>query len=286
MKNPALFIGSILIMSVYTLPAQESFISTKLQKVWEATEGLNIPESSHYNVSDKFIYVSNVAGKPFEKDGLGFISKIDNKGQVINKEWFTGLNAPKGVACSSTKLYVTDIDRVVEVDLKTGELINEYRNSKSKSLNDISISPDGKVFVSDSGGNCVFVIGSGSLDLFLESDELDRMNGIMASEDLLFLGSKGNFISINRKSKEVRVLAENVGYLDGIVQVADQKYVTSDWKGKVQLIEIGKGTETLMDGTPASIYAADLDYISSGKLLLVPTFSKNSVVAYRLNIGK
>jgi hypothetical protein len=130
------------------------------------------------------------------------------------------------------------------------------------------------------------VIGPETLDLFLESDQLDRMNGILASDDLLFLGSKGNFISISRNTKEIRVLSENVGYLDGIVQVADQKYVTSDWKGKVQLIEPGKGAETLMDGTPASIYAADLDYISSKKLLLVPTFSNNSVVAYQLNIGK
>jgi len=277
MKNPALFIGSFLIMSIYTLSAQETVISPKLQKAWEATDGLNVPESSHYNVSDNNIYVSNVAGKPMEKDGLGFISKIDSKGHVIKKEWFTGLNAPKGVACTSTNLYVTDIERVVEVDLKTGKLVKEYRNSKSKSLNDISVSPDGKVFVSDSGGNCIFVIGSETLDLFLESDQLDRMNGIMASEDLLFLGSKGNFISVSRKTKEIRVLFENAGYLDGIVQVADQKFVTSDWKGKVQLIEIGKGAETLLDGTAPSMYAADLDYISSQKLLLVPTFSNNRV---------
>jgi hypothetical protein len=279
MKKIFLSFFVTLVVSLQSLSAQNPIA---LHKVWETPEGLNVPESSHYNVFDRFIYVSNVVGKPDAKDSVGYISKLDTKGHFVQKEWFSGLNAPKGIACTATHLYVTDINRVVEIDLKTAKIRKEYRNSKSRSLNDISISPDGRVFVSDSGGNCIFVVSGDSLAVFLESAQLKSMNGILATKDRLFLGSKGNFISIDSATKELRVECENVGYLDGIVQIAGGKFITSNWQGKIQLIESGKGAQLLLDTTPLKINAADLGYIPSKKLLLVPTFYLNTVVAYRL----
>ena len=121
------------------ISAQEVFVSNKLKKAWSTPAGLNVPESSHYNPSDKIIYVSNIVGKHNVKDGEAFISKLNAKGEFIEKEWVKGLNAPKGISCSKTKLYVTDIDRVVEISLSTGKILKEYRNSKSKSLNDVCV---------------------------------------------------------------------------------------------------------------------------------------------------
>ncbi|HRZ97902.1 MAG TPA: hypothetical protein P5084_10105, partial [Paludibacter sp.] len=185
--------------------------------------------------------------------------------------------------CSKTKLYVTDIDRLLEIDLKTGSILKEYRNSKSKSLNDVTVTSKGHVFVSDSDGDCVFHVGKDSLEVFIQSTQLGGMNGIFAKKNLLYLGSKGNFISINQKTKAITVLMEKVGYLDGIEQIAPSVFVTSDWRGQVQLLRIGKGVEKLLDTTPLKINAADLGYIPSQKLLLVPTFLDNQVVAYKLN---
>lgn len=276
---------SILILSMnLSLIAQKAFISPKLEKVWSTPEGLNVPESSHFNPADQIIYVSNIVGKHDVKDGIGYISKLNTKGEFIEKEWFKGLNAPKGITCTKTSLFVTDIDRVVEIDLKTGKLVKSYKNSKTKSLNDVCVADNGRVYVSDDSGDCVFYVGKDSLQVFVESNQLESMNGIYASGDLLYLGSKGNFISINQKTRVLKVLVEKVGYLDGIEQVSPTKFVTSDWSGKVQLIEIGKGVEKLMDTSPLKINAADLGYISSLKLLLVPTFLDNKVVAYKLKL--
>jgi outer membrane protein assembly factor BamB len=269
---------------VSNVSGQEVFVSNKLEKVWESTEGLNVDESSHYNVADKTIYVSNIVGHPKSKDGVGFISKLDDKGKILVKEWCTGLSAPKGIDCTVDKLYVTDIDRVVAIDLKTGKILKEYRNAKSKGLNDVSVAADGRVYISDSGGNCIFYVGNDSLEVFLESADLKSMNGILAKGNLLYMGANGNFISIDQKTKEIKMLAENVGYLDGIEQVAEGKFVTSNFKGMVQLIEVGKGVEKLIDSTPANINAADLGYIESQKILLVPTFNNNKVIAYKLKL--
>ena len=66
--------------------------------------------------------------------------------------------------------------------------------------------------------------------------------------------------------------------------VDKNKFVTSDYKGKVQLIEPGKGVEELMNTTELMINAADIGYIPSKKLLLVPTFSDHKVNAYKLKL--
>jgi DNA-binding beta-propeller fold protein YncE len=228
--------------------------------------------------------VSNIVGIHNVKDNIGYISKLNDKGEFIVKEWITGLNAPKGIDCSSSKLYVTDIDRAVEIDLKTGKIIKEYKNAKSKSLNDVSVASDGRVYISDSEGNCIFYIGNDSLEVFLESNELKGMNGILAKGNLLYLGSNNNFISVDQKTKEIKVLVKEVGYLDGIEQIAEGKFITSDWTGHIQLIDVGKGVEQLIDTSPLKINAADLGYIAKQDLLLVPTFITNKIVAYKLKL--
>lgn len=129
--------------------AQEAFISPKLQKVWETPEGLNIPESACYNPTDNIIYISNVVGNPDLKDGIGYISKINTKGEFITKQWVTGLNAPKGIGITNGKLYVTDIDEVVEIDLKSGKILKKYKSSVAKSFNDIDTDKQGKVYVTE-----------------------------------------------------------------------------------------------------------------------------------------
>lgn len=264
--------------------AQDAFYSPRLDKVWTSPAGLNVPESSFYNQADKTIYVSNIVGMHNIKDNEGYISKLNEKGEFIEKEWVKGLNAPKGLACTKTKLYVTDIDRVVEVDLSNGKITRTYANAKSKSLNDVTVAADGRVFISDSGGNCIFYVGKDSLEVFLESDQLERMNGIYANNNLLYLGSKDNFISVDRKTKAIKILAEKTGYLDGIEMVGSNKFVTSDFQGKVQLIEPGKGIENLVNTIGIKVNAADLGYIPSLKLLLVPTFYDNKIVAFRLKL--
>lgn len=281
MKTPIVTV--VLLALSFVISAQEAFQSDKLVKVWSSLAGLNIPESSHYNSFDKTIYVSNIIGKHNVKDGEAFISKLNVKGEFIEKEWVKGLNAPKGISCTKTKLYVTDIDRVVEISLKSGKILKEYRNTKSKSLNDVCVAANGRIYVSDSEGDCIFYVGKDSLEVLIQSKDLGSMNGIYASGSLLYLGSKGNFISVNQKTKVITVLQEKVGYLDGIEQIAPTVFVTSDWSGYVQLITVGKGVEKLLNTTPVKINAADLGYIPSLKLLLIPTFLDNKIVAYKLS---
>ena len=282
-KTATIFLSLAILLISLAVSAQEPFYSPKLVKRWSTADGLTIPESSCYNKKEKTIFVSNIVGMHNIKDGVGYISKLNEEGVVVVKEWVTGLNAPKGICCTKKSLFVTDIDRVVEISLRTGKIRKSYQNSKSKSLNDATVASDGRVYISDSGGDCIFRVGTDSLEVFLQSNELERMNGILAVDKMLYLGSKNNMITVSQQSKAITVVAEGVGYLDGIVMVGENKFVTSDFKGMVQYIEPGKLAEMLLKTTDVPINAADLGYIPSKKLLLVPTFNDNKVNAYKLD---
>ena len=47
-----------------------------VQKLWETPAQLKTPESVPYEPNENVLFVSNIDGKPDEKDGQGFISKV------------------------------------------------------------------------------------------------------------------------------------------------------------------------------------------------------------------
>lgn len=85
--------------------------------------GFNNPES--VLVDSNRVYVSNLGAKltPTEKDGDGYISLLNKNGDVINKNFLTKLNAPKGMAVVSKTLYVADVDELKGFDIVSKKLL-------------------------------------------------------------------------------------------------------------------------------------------------------------------
>ena len=136
------------------------------------------------------LYVSNVDGNPDDKDNKGFISIISpTNGSIINLNWVSNLNAPKGIDLDNNtgKLYVSDITNLIEIDLSSGKIINRYPALDNSSLNDVVIDKKGNVFVSDPPNNAIFTLdtkntsattNNKSLQIWLKSKELNGPNGI------------------------------------------------------------------------------------------------------------
>lgn len=280
-KNIYTFCYLAIFMICTSLSAQESFQSDKLTKVWEVNSGLDVPESAFFNPFDNIIYVSNIVGDFDAKDGVGYISKINLKGEIIQKEWVKGLNGPKGMYFTKSKLFITDFDRLLEIDVTSGKILKEYKNPLSKDLNDVTIASDGKVYVSDSGSDCVFVVGKDALEIFIQSPEVKGMNGIFSEGNTLYIGVGGKLLSIEIKTKSISVLAADLGYMDGLLKIDKNTFVISNLSNTIQMVVPGKTTEKLL---VSKTHAADLGYISSQHLLLVPTFTENKLVAYKLSL--
>ncbi len=281
MKN--VLISCLLLFFVQGMCAQEYFQSTRLQKVWETPVGLETPESAYYHKPSGKIYVSNIVGKSWEKDSLGFISIITAKGEFVKLKWVEGLHAPKGIAIYKQKLFVADIDRLVEIDLVSGKIIKTYTHTKAVNLNDVAVDKDGLVYVSDSKNKCLFYLKADSLQLFLESEEFVRLNGIFIEGNQLLCGTNDSkFIAIDKNTKAISVIRTDVSYIDGLIKVGKGKYIASNFKGLIVSLDVKKGVDKLLDTTIAKVNAADLGYIKKRKLILVPTFNDNKVIAYKL----
>jgi hypothetical protein len=103
-----------------------SVAAAEPQQVWQAT-GLDGPESAVLDAAQGVIYVSNVNGDASAADGNGYIAKLSLKGEILDKEWVTGLNAPKGLALHDGKLYAADIDELAVIDTTSGEITAKHK---------------------------------------------------------------------------------------------------------------------------------------------------------------
>lgn len=268
-------------------------VSAEPTVLWE-TAGFKTPESVLPVPAEGFAYVSNVAGQPTDKDGNGFISKISlADGKIIALEWVKGLDGPKGMALSGSKLYVSDIDKLVEIDLQSGKILAKYEAPGAVFLNDVTADAKGTVYVSDSSTSAIWRLTGGKLDKWLEGSALKFPNGLKAQGDKLIVAAWGapgtsapksepaNLLEINIADKKVSNLGDGtpVGNLDGLEPDGDDFLVT-DWvAGKMfRISKSGKADLllTLVQGT------ADIGYVPSEKLLLLPLMMSDKVVAYKL----
>jgi outer membrane protein assembly factor BamB len=256
----------------------------RLELIWESDTLLRTPESVLFDRKRDILYVSNVNMNPWEKDGNGFISKMDREGNIIELKWIEGLHGPKGMGLSGNSLFIADIDELVEADIETGQIINRIELTGQPQLNDITVSTNGTVYVSGSGSNTIYKLEDGLLTGIFTGEEGERFNGLYWEKvRMLFITSASSlFKEFIHETGEVNVLAENMGHGDAIAPVGDGGYITTSWSGKVFYISENGDVSTLLDTEADSENAADADFCIEEQILYLPTFFKNQVKAYKL----
>lgn len=250
-----------------------------LTKVWETDTVLTTAESTLYDGDNDIIYVSNINGNHSEKDGNGFISKMNADGSIVQLQWVAGLNAPKGMAILNDKLYVTDIDELVEINIADSSIANRYPVEGAAFLNDAA-TDGGKIYISDSGTGKVHILEDGKMNMVTEG--MEGINGLAFNEtgDLFILDGSG-LKKYGTEGDSTEILNDVVTGGDGLVIIDENTYIASRWQGEIYLVKDGK-EHLLLDTKAEESNTADIDYIAEENLVLVPTFMKNKVVAYKL----
>src|SRR4051812_38254407 len=95
--------------------------------LWSVTEGMDSPESVYYDAGSGFVFSSQIGGDAAARDGNGRIVKLTLDGKVIDANWITGLNAPKGMRASRGTLWVADIDEIVGIDIAAGKIASRVK---------------------------------------------------------------------------------------------------------------------------------------------------------------
>jgi len=267
-----------------------------LNKLWETKADFKLPESVVYDKSNDVLYVSNMQDDPFKKDKNGFISKVDLDGNIKNLKWIEGLNAPKGLAISKGKLYVGDVDQLIEIDISKGKIINKFDAVGAALLNDVAVDTKGNVYVSDTFTDTIYRLNTfGQLTKWLYSPKLQAPNGLHYEKGQLIVGSwghptdgwaaseVGHLKTISLKTKKIKSLGNGkaVGNLDGVESDGKDAYYVADWVGG-KLLHIqrnGRFKEVLK----LSQGVADHEIIHEKNMIIIPMMLEGKLITYKIN---
>jgi sugar lactone lactonase YvrE len=261
----------------FSLIAQEH----QLVKIWETDSTLKVPESVLYDGSNRVLYVSNIDGKqPWEKDGSGSVGKVGLDGKILAVDWVSGLNAPKGMGLYKNSLYVADVDEIAVIDIRKGILTKKIPVDGALALNDITIGKNGVLYISDSRGKKIYRIEDDKPQLYLEN--LQGPNGVLANGDELLVLDGGSMYRVD-KDKSLSLVTNGMeGGTDGIENVKGKEYIISCWSGVIWYVDERGNKQKLLDTSEQKINSADIGYDARNRIVYVPTFWKNSIVAYEL----
>ena len=169
--------------------ASSAAAQPKLVKKWESEAAFKVPESVYFDKAGKVLYVSNIDGEPWGKDGAGSIGKLGLDGKVIAAEWVKGLNAPKGMALSKGTLWVADLSEVVGIDVAKGAITTRIPVEGAAKLNDLAVDAKGVLYVSDSETKKVHRIEGKTVTTLLEN--LKGPNGVLAHNGAIYVLDSG-----------------------------------------------------------------------------------------------
>jgi len=272
----------------------------QLEKDWEIS-GFKNPESVVLDKKNNVLYVSNVNGAATEKDRNGYISKVSLDGKIIEEKWVTELNAPKGLVIYKNKLYATDIDEFVEIDIKT-KRFTTFKAQGATFLNDITADNKGNIYATNTFGfSGIYKLpkkGMRIVELWLKTEDLQMPNGIHFNKEGCF--KKGHFIiaawgkdfnpktfetkilgsllKVNLKTKQIETISNPIGNLDGVSETL-HGFLLTDWlAGK--LLYYANKTKTTTEALDLPQGSADTYFDKKTKSIFIPLMNNNKLLKY------
>jgi sugar lactone lactonase YvrE len=210
-------------------------------------------------------------------------------------KWIEGLHAPKGLAISKGKLYVGDVDQLIEIDIKAGKISKKLDAAGASFLNDVTVDTYGNVYVSDTFTDTIYRLNTfGQLTTWLYSPKLEAPNGLHYEKGQIIVGSwghptdgfapavVGHLKTIALKNKEIKSLgnAKPVGTLDGVESDGNGGYFVADWVGGNLLHIKADGNFKVLE--KLSQGAADHEVIHDKKILIMPLMNDGKLVAFKI----
>lgn len=259
--------------------------SQSLEFIWTTDSLLAKPESAVFDSVSQLIYVSSVNGKYCTKDGNGFISKVDLDGNIVDLKWINGLNSPQGLALYENKLFVADVDEIVEIDVDQEKVIHVYKIEGAIFLNDVASDESGNVFVSDCKGNKIYKLENDCIDVWCDNSLLKGVNGLYCAEQNLFVLNMGTggVYKVDYQTKEFSEFATGIKNCDGIVPDEEGGFfVSGAWQGECYHINSLGEKNLVLNLSEKETIVADIDYIHGKQMLLIPTLNK-TLLAYKWN---
>lgn len=271
---------ALLLAACASPPREDATVSLTL--AWRVS-GFANPESVALAQDGATLYVTNVNGEGEAKDGNGFVSRVSLSGQMLERNFATGLDGPKGIARNGDTLYVADIDQVAIIDASTGIVRRRVPMPGAQFLNDVAVAPDGLVLVADSATRRIYSFGANRApEAWLEHPLLEAINGLLPEPDRLVVTTMaGRLLAISYQTKEISLLAEGLGDADGLAPIGDGRYLVSEWPGRMQIVSPGGAHAAILETAAEGRYLND--FLLLGDMLYQPHWEPSELSAYHLS---
>ena len=253
----------------------------ELLEKWESDSLLKVPESVLFDKANQILYVSNVDGTdPWKADGKGSIAKVGLDGKIIAAEWVSGMNAPKGMGIYNGKLYAADLGYIAVIDIASGKIEKTIAIQGATGLNDISIDPNGVIYVTEYLSKKLYKVENEKAELIAEN--LTQPNGVLFHNNELFLLDGTGMFKVNADKSMAKITDGMEGGVDGIENIEGNNFIVSCWEGALWQVNADGTKHLLMDTRKEKRSTADIGFDPSTKTVYVPTFFRNTVVAYEV----
>ncbi len=224
---------------------------------------------------DDTLLVSNVCD--FRTAGNGFLTLLDADGRAIDWRIVDNLDAPLGMALIDDRLYVVDNNQV-KVFAWPGFKPLSTMALETVVANDVAVSQDQTIYVTDTAQHEVVVIAEGKGHFVLTGKaNFKGANGIEIRGRDLYVGGENLWHVDLEHDIVTRIGPDWLSDIDGIEIEPD---------GTLQVTPVGGPLVRL--GDPVEIFGGDgigsanHGYAANLDLALIPTGFDNTVIAIRL----
>lgn len=267
----------------------------------QGNNAYDAPDQAIWHAPSKTWFISNLGGGiSLERDNYGWISRTDEKGEIIDPFWIgqdEGMHAPSGMIITDEFLYVCDRDGVHQIDIARKIITAFYPLPGGEFINDIAMASNGDLYISDFFGNRIYKLPASTrkAEVWIETDELQAPDGLYMDKDKLIVAcwgvlskpgtfetsKPGDLLSINLKTKEITTLVKNVGNLEGITRAGKYYYIT-DWAAG-KLLKVNPKKKTVVDHISGLSNPTDPCFAPELNVIAFPQHGTNQVLFLKLS---
>jgi sugar lactone lactonase YvrE len=150
-------------------------------------------------------------------------------------------------------------------------------------LNDVAVDADGNVYTSDTRQGKIYRYANGEISVYLDNPDLKGVNGLLCKPGQLWILAAGGIYTYDQASQHLQLFSDAVKGGDGLTAVNDSDFLASRWVGEVYYVHGDGSADKLLDTQNDHKNTADIDYVADKHLLVIPTFTGNTVAGYTLN---
>lgn len=248
---------------------------------WTASGEFCEPETV-LALPDDTLLISNVCD--FQQPDNGFLSLLNADGSVINWRILEGLDSPLGLAMvadpeSGNRLYVIDNNHL-KIFSWPGYAPIQSIELETAVANDLAVSDDGLVYVSDTAkGQVILVRPDGTQSVLTGNAQFKGANGMAITGNQLYIGGE-RLWRLDLQDNSVETV--------GPPWITDIDGIEFEHDGTLQLTPVGGPFIRYLDQddieviTGPGVSSANHGFAPNLRLALIPTGYDNTVIAIKI----